>query len=106
MTEIHAGTSYICNLYHCSFLGVAQDMSEVYALEPAVKGKVIVHTTLGPLEIELWSKECPKACRNFVQLGMEGYYNGTVFHRLMKGFLIQGGDPTGTGAGERSSSAS
>lgn len=52
--------------------------------------------------MELWSREAPKACRNFVQLCMEGYYDGTIFHRLVKGFIVQGGDPTGTGAGGNS----
>ena len=42
-------------------------------------------TTLGDIDVELWSKEAPLACRNFVQLCMEGYYNGTIFHRIIKG---------------------
>ena len=61
--------------------------------------KVILKTTVGEIEVELWSKECPKTCRNFVQLCMEGYYNGTIFHRILKDFIAQGGDPTGTGEG-------
>ena len=56
---------------------------------------MILKTTVGEIEIELWSKECPKTCRNFVQLCMEGYYNGTIFHRVVKDFIAQGGDPTG-----------
>lgn len=47
--------------------------------------------------MELWAKEAPKACRNFVQLCLEGFYNGTIFHRIIKDFMIQGGDKTGTG---------
>ncbi|KDP34070.1 hypothetical protein JCGZ_07641 [Jatropha curcas] len=74
-------------------------MSSIYVLEPPTKGKVIVNTTYGPLDIELWPKEAPKAVRNFVQLCLEGYYDNTIFHRIIKGFLIQGGDPTGTGTG-------
>jgi len=74
----------------------------MYVLEPSTKGKVILHTTEGPLDIELWSKECPKATRNFIQLCMEGYYDNTIFHRIIKDFLIQGGDPTGTGTGGES----
>lgn len=57
-------------------------------------------SALGEIEIELWTKETPKACRNFIQLIMEGYYNNTSFHRLIPGFMIQGGDPTGTGKGK------
>lgn len=74
-------------------------MSEVYIKEPATKGKAVLTTTHGDLEIELWATETPKACRNFCQLILEGYYNGTSFHRVIRDFLIQGGDATGTGDG-------
>lgn len=74
-------------------------MSSLYVLEPPTKGKVVVQTTAGPLDIELWPKEAPKAARNFVQLCLEGYYDGTLFHRIIKDFLVQGGDPTGSGTG-------
>ena len=77
-------------------------MSYVYANEPKSSGKVILRTSAGELEIELWAKEAPKACRNFVQLCMEGYYDDTIFHRVVKGFIVQGGDPTGTGFGGES----
>ncbi|CAH8635547.1 unnamed protein product [Heterobilharzia americana] len=77
-------------------------MSSIYVTEPATNGKVILKTTVGEIEIELWSKETPKACRNFVQLCMEGYYDDTSFHRLVRGFIVQGGDPTGTGEGGES----
>lgn len=59
-------------------------------------------TSVGDIDVELWSKEAPKACRNFVQLCMGGYYNGTIFHRLVPDFIVQGGDPTGTGHGGES----
>ncbi|KAF8388783.1 hypothetical protein HHK36_025463 [Tetracentron sinense] len=74
-------------------------MSSIYVSEPPTKGKVIVKTTYGPLDIELWPKEAPKAVRNFVQLCLEGYYDNTIFHRIIKSFLVQAGDPTGTGTG-------
>ncbi|CAN0918544.1 Peptidyl-prolyl cis-trans isomerase CYP57 [Linum grandiflorum] len=74
-------------------------MSSIYVLEPPTKGKVILNTSHGPIDIELWPKEAPKAVRNFVQLCLEGYYDTTIFHRIIKGFIIQGGDPTGTGTG-------
>eukprot|EP00434_Breviolum_minutum_P038948 symbB.v1.2.034561.t1/scaffold4485.1/size39082/3 len=74
-------------------------MSEVYIKEPATKGKAVLTTTHGDLEIELWATETPKACRNFCQLILEGYYNGTTFHRIIRDFLVQGGDATGTGDG-------
>lgn len=59
-------------------------------------------TTVGDIEIELWAKETPVACRNFVQLCMEGYYDDAPFHRIVKGFIVQGGDPSGTGDGGES----
>lgn len=59
-------------------------------------------TSVGDIEIELWAKETPKACRNFVQLCLDGYYDNCLFHRVVKGFIAQGGDPTGTGEGGES----
>ncbi|XP_050802991.1 spliceosome-associated protein CWC27 homolog isoform X6 [Gopherus flavomarginatus] len=64
--------------------------------------QVLLKTTAGDIDIELWSKEAPKACRNFIQLCMEGYYDNTIFHRVVPDFIVQGGDPTGTGSGGES----
>lgn len=77
-------------------------MSNIYIQEPPTSGKVLLVTSVGDIEVELWSKEAPRACRNFVQLCLEGYYNDTIFHRMVKGFIVQGGDPTGTGDGGES----
>ncbi len=92
--------SFILSSSYVSFIN--SNMSNIYNLEPPTKGKVILKTSVGEIEIELWSKECPKTCRNFIQLCMEGYYNGTIFHRIVKDFIAQGGDPTGTGEGGES----
>jgi peptidyl-prolyl cis-trans isomerase SDCCAG10 len=70
-----------------------------YVLEPATNGKVVLLTDCGEIEIELFSKETPKTCRNFVQLCLEGYYDDTIVHRIVKGFIVQGGDRSGTGDG-------
>ncbi|CAG0897062.1 unnamed protein product [Darwinula stevensoni] len=78
------------------------NMSNIYIQEPPTSGKVLLKTTVGDIDVELWSKETPKACRNFIQLCMEGYYDGTIFHRVVKDFIVQGGDPTGTGKGGES----
>jgi peptidyl-prolyl cis-trans isomerase SDCCAG10 len=78
-------------------------MSTVYNLEPNPTAKVLLQTTTGDLELELFAKQTPKTSRNFLQLCLDGYYDNTVFHRLVKGFIIQGGDPTGTGQGGESS---
>ena len=58
-----------------------------------------MYTSHGEIDIELWTKEAPLASRNFIQHCLEGYYLNTTFHRLIPGFMIQGGDPTGTGMG-------
>ena len=64
--------------------------------------QVVLHTSFGDVDVELWAKEAPKAVRNFLQLAVDGYYDGTIFHRIIKDFMVQGGDPTGTGTGGES----
>jgi len=61
--------------------------------------QVSLDTTVGEITIELYWKHAPLTCRNFAELARRGYYNGTKFHRVIKDFMIQGGDPTGTGRG-------
>jgi len=63
---------------------------------------VILETTQGTIEVRLMPEAAPKACENFVGLVEKGYYDGTIFHRVIKGFMVQGGDPTGTGRGGKS----
>ncbi|KAJ7330533.1 cyclophilin-like domain-containing protein [Mycena albidolilacea] len=65
-------------------------------------GRVIIDTTVGEIDIELWAKETPKTCRNFITLALEGYYDNVIFHRVIPGFLVQTGDKTGTGGGGES----
>jgi peptidylprolyl isomerase len=60
---------------------------------------VVLETTQGKIEIKLMPDVAPKASENFTKLVEKGYYNGLIFHRVIKGFMIQGGDPTGTGRG-------
>src|SRR5436190_19185719 len=74
-------------------------MSSQYNVEPLPMGRVLVNTSMGPLDIELWTKETPETCRSFIQLCLEGYYNNIIFHRIVKDFIIQTGDPTGMGTG-------
>jgi len=59
-------------------------------------------TDKGPIEIEFLESDSPQAVENFRLLAEHGYYNGLTFHRIVKGFMIQGGDPTGTGSGGES----
>jgi len=54
---------------------------------------------MGDITLEMYWKHTPTTCRNFAELANRGYYNGTKFHRIIKDFMIQGGDPTGTGRG-------
>ena len=58
-----------------------------------------MHTNHGPIELELFDGEAPKTVENFVKLSRDGYYDGLVFHRVIKDFMIQGGCPQGTGTG-------
>ncbi|GAA0166091.1 chaperone [Lithospermum erythrorhizon] len=69
---------------------------------PKKKGYVRLHTSHGDLNIELHCDITPRACENFITLCERGYYNGVAFHRNIRNFMIQGGDPTGTGKGGES----
>ncbi|KAF3362656.1 Peptidyl-prolyl cis-trans isomerase-like 1 [Chlamydiales bacterium STE3] len=60
---------------------------------------VTIETTQGPIVIALRPEVAPKAVENFLKLAESNYYNDVIFHRVIKGFMIQGGDPTGTGRG-------
>lgn len=59
----------------------------------------ILHTDLGDIKVRLFADLVPTTVNNFVFLSREGFYNGTIFHRVIKDFMAQGGDPTGTGRG-------
>ncbi len=63
---------------------------------------VVLETNQGTIELELFPKIAPKAVKNFMELSKKGYYDGIIFHRVIKHFMIQGGDPTGTGRGGES----
>jgi cyclophilin family peptidyl-prolyl cis-trans isomerase len=63
------------------------------------KYEATIHTSEGDMTAELYPAEAPKTVNNFVFLAREGFYDGVIFHRVINGFVIQGGDPTGTGTG-------
>lgn len=70
------------------------------ATDPAdvkTASEVILKTSKGDIRIALYKTDSPQTVKNFVTLGTRGYYNGVIFHRVIKDFMIQGGDPTGTG---------
>jgi cyclophilin family peptidyl-prolyl cis-trans isomerase len=58
-----------------------------------------LHTNHGPIAVELFDEDAPKTVANFVKLAGDGFYDGVIFHRIIPDFMIQGGDPTGTGSG-------
>jgi peptidyl-prolyl cis-trans isomerase B (cyclophilin B) len=58
-----------------------------------------LHTNHGAIAIELFDDDAPKTVENFLKLSRDGFYNGVIFHRIIPDFMIQGGDPTGTGSG-------
>jgi peptidyl-prolyl cis-trans isomerase SDCCAG10 len=66
-------------------------MSSVYATEPATSGRVIFETTHGPIEIQLWCRECPETTRIFLQLCLDGFYDNMIFHRILPNCFIQTG---------------
>lgn len=72
-------------------------MSDQKSAPQAVK--IRIETTMGNIDAELYSDKAPKTVENFVSLANKGFYDGLIFHRVIPGFMIQTGDPTGTGAG-------
>jgi peptidyl-prolyl cis-trans isomerase B (cyclophilin B) len=61
--------------------------------------KATLHTSAGDIEMDLYAADAPQTVNNFVFLAGEGFYDGVIFHRVIPGFMIQGGDPTGSGRG-------
>ena len=68
----------------------ADDMSKMVA---------VIETNQGVIKFKFFPKEAPNHCRNFIKLARSGFYNNLIFHRVIKGFMIQGGDPSGNGTG-------
>jgi len=80
----------VASMFIGSIYGEGADMDEKI---------VVLETNQGAIEIKLMPDVAPKACENFIGLVQKGYYEGIIFHRVIKNFMIQGGDPTGTGTG-------
>ena len=68
-------------------------------IDPARRYTATIETSAGTMTAELFVNEAPRTVNNFVTLARDGFYEGLIFHRVIKGFMIQGGDPTGTGRG-------
>ncbi|MBF0510984.1 MAG: peptidylprolyl isomerase [Candidatus Omnitrophica bacterium] len=89
---------FYCLLFLCVSIIIPYSLTQ--AQEPNVKQTTVVfETNQGNIEFTLFADKAPKTVENFVGLVKKGYYNGLIFHRVIKSFMIQGGDPTGTGAG-------
>jgi cyclophilin family peptidyl-prolyl cis-trans isomerase len=89
-----------------SLVGCSQSESGNPKVPPGAKSsggsRAVIDMDKGAIEIELFQNESPKAVENFRLLAEHGYYNGLTFHRIVKGFMIQGGDPKGDGTGGES----
>jgi len=68
-------------------------------IDPSKKYRAKIHTNRGVIEIDLFADRAPKTVNNFVFLAKDGFYDGLTFHRVIDDFMIQGGDPKGTGTG-------
>jgi len=85
-----------------------QENDQVKSQEPQTKNEseemtvAVIKTNMGTIEIELFAEQTPKTVENFVGHADSGYYNKVIFHRVIENFMIQGGDPTGTGRGGES----
>lgn len=91
----------LCLLILCSFSVVAcggETKSET-ATTPLKSATAVFETSMGNFEVKLATDLAPKTCENFITLAKKGFYDGVVFHRVIDNFMIQGGDPTGTGTG-------
>ena len=81
--------------------GLAKQGGKVTQLDAPEKGEeiAVIHTTMGDIKVKFFPEAAPKAVENFKTLAKDGYYDGLTFHRIMEGYMMQGGDPEGTGFG-------
>lgn len=98
MKKILAGLLVVGLSLSVNAEAVKKDVETVAKVKDSI---VVIETNVGKIEVKLYPKVAPKAVENFMTHAKNGYYDGIIFHRVIKGFMIQGGDPTGTGrAGE------
>ena len=90
--------------YQAYLDNLASQGDTITQLDPSAQGEeiAVMHTSMGDIKIKFFPEEAPKAVENFKTLAKEGYYDGITFHRVINDFMIQGGDPTGTGSGGES----
>ena len=80
-------------------MSMQYDSPPATVIDEAKTYKAVITTTLGAINVDLFTTEVPNTVNNFVFLAREGFYDNVIFHRVIPGFMIQGGDPTGTGMG-------
>ena len=80
-------------------MSMQYDSPPATVIDEAKTYKAVITTTLGAINVDLFATEVPNTVNNFVFLAREGFYDNVIFHRVIPGFMIQGGDPTGTGMG-------
>lgn len=78
---------------------VAGELKKEEAVQKKGRPYAVIETSMGTITCRLFPDKAPKACENFILLAGKGYYDGVIFHRVIDNFMIQGGDPTGTGRG-------
>jgi cyclophilin family peptidyl-prolyl cis-trans isomerase len=75
------------------------DAAPELTIDLSQEHKVVLHTSAGDISVDLYAADAPQTVNNFLFLGSDGFYDGVIFHRIIPGFMVQGGDPTGTGRG-------
>lgn len=89
----------VCILTSCALVKGPEDSEDVTTFEGEYPTATIVVKDKGEMVVELYPDKAPNTVKNFISLAENGYYDGQIFHRIVYGFMIQGGDPTGTGMG-------
>lgn len=79
-----------------------QTLAAASATQQTIGSQAVIHTSFGDINVKLFPEYAPKAVENFIQLSTRGYYDNTIFHRVIKGFMLQTGDPLGDGTGGES----
>lgn len=97
--RLHAGALVVLFAFLLTGCGQKQEEGSAPRAPNQPNRYAVIETDLGTIKFELFENEVPRTAENFRQLADRGYYNGTIFHRAVSGFMIQGGDPNGDGTG-------
>ncbi|CAL5389198.1 unnamed protein product [Camellia sinensis] len=97
---VHSPTSFSNPL--CLVCFSVLSLLKMWGSEEGEAPEVTLETSMGSFTVEMYYHHAPRTCRNFIELARRGYYDNVKFHRIIKDFIVQGGDPTGTGRGGES----